>query len=49
MCLARMDPSCVHMTTSPHLTWSVPDSWSMDDAATVPLAYSLVSSSVYRL
>ena len=26
-----------------HLTWQVPRSWSMEEAATVPLAYATVS------
>nr|CAD7415985.1 unnamed protein product [Timema poppensis] len=25
----------------PYLTWEIPDSWSMEDAATVPLAYAI--------
>ncbi|XP_069687554.1 fatty acid synthase-like isoform X2 [Periplaneta americana] len=26
---------------APHLTWCVPESWSLEDAATVPLAYAI--------
>ena len=27
----------------PHLTWEVPQSWSLEDAASVPVVYATVS------
>ncbi|XP_063239172.1 fatty acid synthase-like isoform X1 [Bacillus rossius redtenbacheri] len=41
MCVAGLSSKCVQSTLEPHLTWPVPQSWSMEDAATVPFAYCL--------
>nr|CAD7445195.1 unnamed protein product [Timema bartmani] len=30
----------IHNSLDPHLTWDIPESWSLEDAATVPWAYS---------
>jgi hypothetical protein len=33
-----------YLTKLQHLTWNIPHSWNLKQAATVPLAYSMVSS-----
>jgi hypothetical protein len=42
MGVARMSQR--YPTKEKHLTWNVPNSWNLKQAATVPLAYSTVSS-----
>ncbi|XP_063238814.1 fatty acid synthase-like [Bacillus rossius redtenbacheri] len=39
MCLARLEPGNARLTMEPRLMWPVPETWSLEDAATVPLAY----------
>ncbi|CAG2063334.1 unnamed protein product, partial [Timema podura] len=34
----------IHNSLDPYLTWDIPESWSLEDAATVPWAYSTVES-----
>uniref|UniRef100_A0A7R9K0S5 oleoyl-[acyl-carrier-protein] hydrolase n=1 Tax=Timema genevievae TaxID=629358 RepID=A0A7R9K0S5_TIMGE len=41
MALAHKEEPNIHFKTTPHLTWSIPDSWSLEDAATVPLPYAM--------
>ncbi|XP_063239176.1 fatty acid synthase-like isoform X3 [Bacillus rossius redtenbacheri] len=41
MCVARVSSQCGQATTEPYLKWPVPQSWSLEDAATVPFAYCL--------
>ncbi|CAG2056923.1 unnamed protein product, partial [Timema podura] len=31
----------IHNSLDPYLTWDIPESWSLEDAATVPWAYSM--------
>lgn len=33
----------LQLNTDPSFTWMVPDTWSLDDAATVPCVYATVS------
>jgi hypothetical protein len=42
MGIARMSQN--NPTKEQHLTWNVPNSWNLKQAATIPLAYSTVSS-----
>ncbi|CAG2055130.1 unnamed protein product, partial [Timema podura] len=42
MALAHKEEPNIHFKTTPHLTWSIPDSWSLEDAATVPLPYAML-------
>jgi len=30
------------ISPDPHLTWIVPSNWTLEDAATIPLSYSMV-------
>nr|CAD7259145.1 unnamed protein product [Timema shepardi] len=41
MALAHKKDPNIHFKTIPHLIWSIPDSWSLEDAATVPLPYAM--------
>lgn len=46
MGIAQVNLLQTEVTIDPHLQWTVPSDWSMEDAATVPLYYSVVSTTV---
>nr|CAD7399917.1 unnamed protein product [Timema cristinae] len=41
MALAHKKDPNIHFKTNLQLIWSIPDSWSLEDAATVPLPYAM--------
>lgn len=48
MGLAQINMLQTEITVDPYLQWTVPPEWSMEDAATIPLYYSVVSMTVYQ-
>lgn len=43
MGLATLDKDTYKLELDPILNWEVPESWSLEDAATIPYAYAAVS------
>lgn len=39
----------LQLNIDPHYSWEIPNHWSLQDAATVPVAYSLVSRFLCRI
>lgn len=47
MGVAQVLISQTELSVDPSLQWSVPSDWTMEDAATVPLYYSIVSMTIW--